>query len=80
MREYKMTLSTFLDLCLRFLRREADPVSHSEQIIKDATGGVNFYFLLWKFGPELAYPAYRTAQDTLHRILTKVCGSILLGF
>lgn len=56
-----MTLSTFLDLCLRFLRREADPVSHSEQIIKDATGGVNFYFLLWKFGPELAYPAYRTA-------------------
>lgn len=37
-----MTLSTFLDLCLRFLKREADPVSHSEQIIRDETGGVNF--------------------------------------
>lgn len=42
MREYKMTLSTFLDLCLRCVRSEADPVSHPEQTIKDATGGVNF--------------------------------------
>lgn len=40
-----MTLSTLLDLCLRFIRREADPVSRSEQIIKGATGRA-FHFLL----------------------------------
>lgn len=53
-----MTLSTFLDLCLRFVRREADPVFHSEQIIKDATGGwLSFYFLFWKFRLEFAHIA-----------------------